>query len=92
MEQIHIGKLIEEQVPPLMTKAKLSRLLGVSQPAATQMLKVKTMQVKKLLLVSERLNYNFFRAIGELLPIEEPSGIPEDVYYSQLLGQLKANN
>lgn len=73
MEQIHIGKLIGEQVPPLMTKARLARLLGVTQPAATLMLKRETMQVNKLVLVSERLNYNFFRAIGEMLGIDGPS-------------------
>ncbi|MEZ5198471.1 MAG: helix-turn-helix domain-containing protein [Bacteroidales bacterium] len=73
MEQIHVGKLINEQVPPFMSKAKLARLIGVSQPAIARILNAETIQVKRLLHVSERLNCNFFRVIGEQLPIEEPS-------------------
>jgi len=48
MENVHTGKLIGERMGPLMTKAKLARLLGVSQPAVTLMLKSKTMQTDRL--------------------------------------------
>ncbi|MEZ5195323.1 MAG: hypothetical protein R2764_02660 [Bacteroidales bacterium] len=73
MEQVHIGKMIEEQMAPLMTRAKLARMLGLKHPTVSRMLKTRSVQTKKLLHVSERMNYNFFRVIGEMLAISEPS-------------------
>jgi hypothetical protein len=77
MANIHTGKMISALMEPkYLTKAKLARLLEVTQPTAALMLKSKSMQTDRLILVSEKMNYNFFKVIGRRLGIAEPGVTP----------------
>lgn len=83
--EIHVGKMIGEQMAPLMTKAKLARLLGVTQPTAALMLQTKSMQTDKLILVSQKLDYNFFRVISKRIGVKNPGIVTEDVRDKQIV-------
>lgn len=74
MADIHVGKLVAEQVDlKRFTKAKFARFMHVNQPAASRMMTMKSMQTDRLVLLSEMFDYNFFKVIGKRLGIANPA-------------------
>jgi len=53
--------------------AELARKLEANPSSVHGMLRRPTLQVQKLVQLSEILHYNFFREIAEKLPYEEPA-------------------
>ena len=51
---------------------ELSRKIGLHQSTVHGMLRRNTIQVQKLAVISEALQYNFFKEIAEQLPYEKP--------------------
>jgi hypothetical protein len=71
---IHVGKLVAEQVDlKRFTKAKFARFMNVNQPSASRMMTTKSMQTDRLVELSQKLDYNFFKVIGKRLGIASPA-------------------
>jgi DNA-binding IclR family transcriptional regulator len=73
MEKIEVLRIIKrEMMKKHVSPAELARKLGANPSSVHGMLKRPTLQVQKLVALSEILGYNFFREIAEQLPYEEP--------------------
>lgn len=60
-KDIHIGHAIEKRRQELrMTKSELARRIGIPQQHINRMLERDTMETKRLVKVSEALDFNFF--------------------------------
>ena len=73
MKRIDINRMIEQEMKNNFLNATgLARKLGVDPSTVLSMLQRPTLQVERLVDLSEALNYNFFREIAEQLPYENP--------------------
>jgi transposase-like protein len=73
MKKIDIVQLITREMKQhRATIADVARSLNIAYPSAHQMLHRKTLQVHRLIELSEALQYNFFREIAALLPYKNP--------------------
>ena len=73
MEQLNIQAMIHREMQRKhLTSADIARKLNLNPSTVHGMLSRRTMQVQKLAVLSEMLQFNFFREIAELLPFNEP--------------------
>jgi len=73
-ESIQILPLIKREMKrKRISPAELSRGLKVNQSSISGMLNRPTLQVQKLIELSDLLEYNFFREIAVKLPYTEPN-------------------
>jgi hypothetical protein len=73
MADIHVGNLVAEQVDlKRLTKAKFARFMNVTQPTAVLMMTTKSMQTDKLVTLSQKFDYNFFKVISKQVGIANP--------------------
>lgn len=73
MERIEILSIVKRELKNKhVSPAELARQLDTNPSSVHGMLKRPTIQVQKLLRLSEILKYNFFREIAQELPFEEP--------------------
>jgi len=74
MEKIEVLRIVRrELMKKHVSPAELARKLGANPSSVHGMLRRPTLQVQKLVKLSEILHYNFFREIAEKLPYEEPA-------------------
>lgn len=61
IKHIHVGEAIEKRRNELgLSKSELGRKIGVSQQHVNRILERETMETKRLIKISEALDYNFF--------------------------------
>ncbi|WP_304976986.1 helix-turn-helix domain-containing protein [Duncaniella muris] len=61
LKEVHIGQAIKKRIDELgMTKSEFGRLIGVPQQHINRILERDTMETKKLIKVSQALDFNFF--------------------------------
>lgn len=73
MEEIEVLGIIKRELKNKhVSPAELARQLSTNPSSVHGMLNRQTLQVRKLLRLSEILKYNFFKEIAEKLPYEEP--------------------
>lgn len=73
MEPIEIIPIIKREIKRNhFTLVKLAKKLEVEPSSVKGMLSRSTLQVQRLVDLSEALNYNFFREIADMLPYAEP--------------------
>lgn len=91
MESIEILPMIRREMKRNhYTGAELARKLNVQPTAILGMMRRPTLQVQKLLALSEVFNYNFFREIADTLPYAEPDYIDEEAIKAPLQERIKA--
>jgi len=73
MDQLELKKMINRQLKKSgMTVGGLARELKMTHSGVRQMLDREQLKVQRLAELSEAMNYNFFRELGESLPYAEP--------------------
>ena len=73
MEKLEITSMIQREMErKRFSGADLVRALKINHSSVSGMLKRRTLQVHRLVELSEFFNYNFFREIAQKLPFAEP--------------------
>lgn len=73
MERVDVLRIVKRELKKKhVSAAELARQLETNPSAVHGMLNRTTIQVHKLIRLSEVLKYNFFREIAERLPYEDP--------------------
>jgi hypothetical protein len=73
MNKINVMQMVKEEMTRQhKTAADISRGTNRKYATIAGMMKRPTLQVQMLIVLSETLQYNFFRKIAEMLPIENP--------------------
>jgi hypothetical protein len=89
MAQIKVIPIVKKVMQDkYVSPAELARRLAVSPATVQGMLTRPTLQVGKLIQISEVLHYNFFREIAATLPIAEPNYEVDNT--APLLEKIKA--
>ena len=74
MEKIEVLGIVKRELKNKhVSPAELARMLNTNASSVHGMLNRSTMQIQKLIQLSDLLKYNFFREIAEKLPYKEPS-------------------
>jgi hypothetical protein len=73
MEQLEIMQMVRREMNRKnISGAAIARAIKVNPTSVTGMLQRPTIQVQKLVELSEFFNYNFFREIAQKLPFTDP--------------------
>lgn len=73
METLQVLQMVKRELQrKRVSVAELSRGLKLNSSSVSGMLKSQTIQVQRLVELSEFLNYNFFRELAAKLPYTEP--------------------
>jgi len=90
MEETHVLNMVKRELKKNhISPAELARQLNSNPSSIHGMLNRPTIQVQKLIKLSEILGYNFFREIAEQLPYEYPKAEAEETVEKQLKERIK---
>jgi hypothetical protein len=87
---IHVGKLLQDYFKEnKVSKAALSRSLGINAANLEARIKKTSFRTDTLLKISRLLEHNFFADIGAQLPDEFPTNKPVDTTKEELIAALQ---
>ena len=90
MERIEILGIVKRELKNRhVSPAELARQLDTNPSSVHGMLNRPTIQVQKLIKLSEILEYNFFREIAQKLPFEDPEVKKNDEEEKMLKERIK---
>lgn len=90
MQKISVMQLVLREVQKRgKNGADVARELNLPYATVMGMLKRPTLQVQRLIELSESFKYNFFREIAELLPYQEPLPKLDNSKYEEEIATLK---
>jgi hypothetical protein len=76
MDKINIVSIVNRELEKRnINHSDLARKLGANRSSIQGMLSRSTLQVQRLVDLSEVCNYNFFREVAGMLPYEEPVAV-----------------